>query len=44
MGDSALSGRVDLLSCGLSFSGIASDDDDGTAFRDKSGRRFLADA
>src|SRR5580704_15484828 len=42
MGDSTLSGRVDLLSCGLSFSGIASDDDDGTAFRDESGRHFLA--
>ena len=44
MGDSALSSRVDLLSYGLSFSGIASDDDDRATFRDKSGRHFLADA
>src|ERR1700732_4000436 len=44
MGDSALSGRVDLLGSGLSFGGIASDDNDRTVFRDESGRHFLADA
>src|ERR1700730_7194581 len=44
MDDRALSGRIDFLGGGLGFGGIASDDDDGTAFRDKSGRHFLADA
>src|SRR3981081_2106102 len=44
MGDSTLSGRVDLLGCGFSFGGIASDDDDRSTFSDKSGRHFLADA
>jgi hypothetical protein len=44
MGDRALSGGVDLLGRGPSFGGIASDDDDGSTLRDKSGRHFLADA
>jgi hypothetical protein len=37
MGDSTLSCRVDLLGCGFSFGGIASDDDDRSTFSDKSG-------
>ncbi|WP_213775293.1 S26 family signal peptidase [Bradyrhizobium sp. dw_78] len=43
MGDRALSVGVCLLGRGLGLGGIASDDDDRSAFRDKSGRNFLAD-
>src|SRR5712671_4350158 len=42
--DSALSGRVDFFGSGFGLGGIASDDDDRTAFRDKSSRYLLADA
>jgi hypothetical protein len=42
--DSALPRCVDFFSSGLGPGGVAPDDDDRTAFRDKSSRYLLADA